>query len=157
MKDFELTSPPRRKPYRMVDPSPARVLVVYGSEGGNARRGILKCVRHWAKQCDGSYRISESDVRSLRSVLRLRPAPGRAFCPARCPPARRRSRAAGGVCLLHWLRPRGLTRARVHPRLHPPVDPTADRVGQRCEDEPAAASQGVRRSDCRHVLVWCAL
>uniref|UniRef100_A0A6V2VAJ9 Flavodoxin-like domain-containing protein n=1 Tax=Emiliania huxleyi TaxID=2903 RepID=A0A6V2VAJ9_EMIHU len=37
--------------------SPARVLVVYGSEGGNARRAITKCVRAWERECDGSYAV----------------------------------------------------------------------------------------------------
>ena len=43
-------------------PSPSRVLVVYGSETGNARRGILKCVDTWQAKSDGSFTVRTEDV-----------------------------------------------------------------------------------------------
>mmetsp|Transcript_7260 Transcript_7260/g.12287 ORF Transcript_7260/g.12287 Transcript_7260/m.12287 type:complete len:269 (+) Transcript_7260:17-823(+) len=53
--------------------SPKRVLVVYGSETGNALRGIMKCIRYWKAECDGSYIIdgnalAGNDVQSLTKL-----------------------------------------------------------------------------------------
>lgn len=49
---------------------PARVLVVYGSETGNVRRGIHGCVRHWRAHKDHgvSYEIDPANVMSGNEV-----------------------------------------------------------------------------------------
>lgn len=36
---------------------PVRALLVYGSETGNARRGLIKCADYWKAKADGSYQI----------------------------------------------------------------------------------------------------
>ena len=47
-----------------------RVLVVYGSETGNVRRGIHECVKGWQANCDGSYELSTASVMSGNEVAK---------------------------------------------------------------------------------------
>jgi len=46
------------------------VLVVYGSETGNVRRGIHECVRQWQSKCDGSYSLATENVMSGNDVAK---------------------------------------------------------------------------------------
>ena len=48
--------------------APTRVLVVYGSETGNVRRGIHECVNAWQSKCDGSYVLSSANVMAGNDV-----------------------------------------------------------------------------------------
>jgi len=47
---------------------PVRVLVVYGSETGNVRRAIGKCVSYWQANCDGSFKLEWTDVKAGNEV-----------------------------------------------------------------------------------------
>uniref|UniRef100_A0A7S0IWG7 Flavodoxin-like domain-containing protein n=1 Tax=Calcidiscus leptoporus TaxID=127549 RepID=A0A7S0IWG7_9EUKA len=47
--------------------SPSRALLIYGSETGNAHRGLIKCSEYWRAHSDGSYVIA--DVLSGNEVL----------------------------------------------------------------------------------------
>ena len=53
----------------MPTASQPRVLVVFGSETGNVRRGIHACVRKWQKSADGRYTLHSTNVMSGNDAI----------------------------------------------------------------------------------------